>query len=175
MQLSEWTYVALISGWNEETFRWIKLIRKMSEKKRESSRQSQSHQDTCFSTTSSAACYVSSSRLMEAMDFLHVLDLGTAGMVNSSSELHDDFHSLSCCSLLVPDSISSNAEMRFLSLSPVCHCFKPRGTPRQDVKFKCVILGHAFKAFLKRQRVRKLRKTAICRYKNELEPLAFIF
>ena len=48
--------------------------------------------------------------------------------------------------------------MRFLSLAPACHCFKPRGTPRQDVKFKCLSLGHAFRAFLKRHRVRNLRK-----------------
>jgi len=48
------------------------MIRKMSEKRRESSRQSQPHQDACFLTTSSGARYVPSSRLMEAMDFLRV-------------------------------------------------------------------------------------------------------
>lgn len=62
-----------------------------------------------------------------------------------------DFHSLSCCPLFVPDSISSSVVMRFLSLAPACHCFKPRGTPRHDVKFKCCSLGQAFRAFLKRE------------------------
>lgn len=84
------------------------------------------------------------------MDFLHA----------QISELQEsvkflkrtvDFHSLSCCPLFVPDSISSSVVMRFLSLAPACHCFKPRGTPRHDVKFKCCSLGQAFRAFLKRE------------------------
>ena len=77
-----------------------------------------------------------------------------ASILNSSSDAA--FHSLSCRSaLFVPDSMSPSVVIRCLSLAPVCHCFKPRGTPRHDVKFKCLSLGLAFRAFLKRVKWKK--------------------
>ena len=58
------------------------------------------------------------------------------------------FHPLRRCSLFAPDSSSSNVFNKLWILAPPCHCFRPLGTPRHDVKFKCLSLGLAFKAFL---------------------------
>lgn len=58
------------------------------------------------------------------------------------------FHPLRRCSLFALDSSSSNVVNKLWILAPPCHCFRPLGTPRHDVKFKCLSLGLAFKAFL---------------------------